>query len=95
MQVLRDRINKRRNAEYLIKKYSLDKTLVYSAIDSKKTSVLWIVDKSNKSIYESVKNNSFSFLQIRSILLRLKILSWYNYARENGFEPILYMGINH
>ena len=63
-------------------------------IKSKNSSVLWLVNDKVKYIYEGVEKKDFKASSFKSILLKLKILNWYSFCKEYGYEPTLYFAID-
>lgn len=63
-------------------------------IKCKNSSVLWLVDNKVKYIYEGVINGEFKVSKFQSLLLRLKILNWYSFCKEYGYEPTLYFAVD-
>ncbi|NKC60605.1 TIGR04141 family sporadically distributed protein [Vagococcus fluvialis] len=60
----------------------------------KNNSVLWLVDTSPKYIYTGVKNKTFHLNEFKSLMLKLKIVDWYSFTKDNGYTPKLYFAID-
>ena len=77
------------------KKYpNIQGNLVDEIINSKNSAVLWLVDEKPKYIYEKVKSKSLMLKDFRSLMLKLKIVDWYTFTKDNNYNPKLYFAID-
>jgi len=56
--------------------------------------VLWLVSDTPEYVHEGVKDKSFKVGELKSILLRLKIVDWYTYLQENNYDIKLYFALD-
>lgn len=77
------------------KKYpNIREGMVEKVIDCKNASVLWLIDEKPKYIFEGVKSHNFRLCQLNSIMLKLKIVDWYSFTKESGYNPKLYFAFD-
>lgn len=73
---------------------NLTAKMVEEIVKCKKSSVLWLVDDKVKYIYNGVISKTLKLKNLNSILLKLKIVDWYVFTKENNFEPRLYFALD-
>lgn len=77
------------------KKYpNIREGVVDKIIECKDTSVLWLINDSPKYIFENVIRGTFCLNDFKSLMLKLKIVDWYLFTKDNGFNPKLYFAID-
>lgn len=80
--------------ELKLKHPFIDKTAIKKIMECKKSSILWLVKNEPKYIYDGVVASNFKVSDIKSLLLKLKILNWYSFVRDSGYEPTLYFALD-
>ena len=68
--------------------------VIQEIINCKNISVVWLVKESPDYVYQGVTKKSFKLREFRSILLKLKIIDWYDYLIQNRINPKLYFAID-
>lgn len=53
-----------------------------------------MVDKERKYVYNGVNEKNLKLQEFKSIMLKLKIVAWYDFSREHGYEPKLYFALD-
>lgn len=77
------------------KKYpNIRKNTVANITACKNTSVLWLVDNKKKYIFDGIISQSFKLKDFKSIMLKLKIIDWYSFTKDHGYNPKLYFAID-
>lgn len=77
------------------KKYpDIDDNCISNIVGCKNSSVLWLVDDTTSYVYDGVKNKTFKLNEFKSLLLKLKIVDWYSFIKENGYNPKLYFALD-
>lgn len=77
------------------KKYpNIREKVLDQIIECKDTSVLWLVDDKKKYIFNKVNSKSFKLNEFKSLMLKLKIVDWYSFTKDNGYNPKLYFAID-
>ena len=77
------------------KKYpNIRDNVVEQIIECKDTSVLWLIDESKNYIFKKVNDRSFKLKEFKSLMLKLKIVDWYSFTKDNGYRPKLYFAID-
>ena len=64
-----------------------------SILNCKNSSILWVLKKSPVYAYNQVKEGSFKLGNIKSLLVKLKIVDWYTYCREHQYTPKIYITV--
>lgn len=72
----------------------IDKNTLKKILKCNNSSVVWLVKPKPKRVYEGVKQKIFKLTQFGSILLKLKIIDWYDFLIENRISPKLYFAID-
>ena len=83
------------SSKYDSEKYPhISEELVKKIVESKKISVLWLIEDSPKFAKEGVAKKRIDLNDFTSILLKLKIVDWYSFSRECGYDPKLYFALD-
>ncbi|WP_314064705.1 DUF6119 family protein [uncultured Abiotrophia sp.] len=62
-------------------------------LNCKTASILWVLKESPQYAFDGVKKGELKLGDIKSLLLKLKIIDWYSYCREHLFTPKIYLTI--
>lgn len=77
------------------KKYPyLSESLVTKLVACKNASVLWLIDDKPKYVLDKVLDKSFKLKDFNSLMLKLKIVDWYSFVKDNGYTPKLYFALD-
>lgn len=77
------------------KKYPyVDEELVDDIVNCRNSSVVWLIDESPQYIFEKVNNESLKLNDFKSLMLKLKIVDWYNFMKDNSYNPKLYFAVD-
>ncbi|MBC6308493.1 TIGR04141 family sporadically distributed protein [Listeria sp. FSL L7-1582] len=77
------------------KKYpNLTDKMLDEILVCKTSCVLWLVNEKVKYVYEGVRDEKFDLLQFGSLLLKLKIIDWYSFTKDNGYSPKIYFALD-
>ncbi|MBC6316385.1 TIGR04141 family sporadically distributed protein [Listeria grandensis] len=78
-----------------VKKYpNLTKKQLGEIMECKTSCVLWLIDQKVTYVYEGVRNKNLDLLKFNSILLKLKIIDWYSFTKDNGYTPKIYFALD-
>lgn len=72
----------------------ISKATMNKILNCRRNSVLWLVKEKPQYVFNRVNEKNFEVSRFYSILLKLKILNWYSFSKENGYEPTLYFAID-
>ena len=64
-----------------------------SILNCKNSSILWVLKNSPSYAYNQVKKGCFKLGNIKSLLVKLKIVDWYTYCREHQYTPKIYITV--
>lgn len=53
-----------------------------------------MVGKERKYVYNGVNEKNLKLQEFKSIMLKLKIVAWYDFSREHDYEPKLYFALD-
>lgn len=73
---------------------TLTEKMIKEILSCKNSTVLWLIDDEVKYIYKQVTNKTFKLQYFNSLLLKLKIVDWYLFVKDSGFNPKLYFAID-
>lgn len=73
---------------------NIRETTVEKIMNCKNNTVLWLVDKERKYVYNGVNEKNLKLREFKSIMLKLKIVAWYDFSREHDYEPKLYFALD-
>ncbi len=81
--------------KYQAKDYpNIREATVEKIMNCKNNTVLWLVDDKKKYVYNGVNKKDLKLQQFKSIMLKLKIVAWYDFSREHDYEPKLYFALD-
>lgn len=69
---------------------NLTAEIIDDIVTSRSMNVLWVADGSVNYVYNGVADGKFKLTNFKSFLLKLKIVDWFDYADNNGFNPRIY-----
>ncbi|EAC3063107.1 hypothetical protein BKE23_09275 [Listeria monocytogenes] len=86
--------NNRKNYKNAKKYPNIRENNVKNITACKNISVLWLVDKKKKYIFDGITFQCFKLKDFKSIMLKLKIIDWYSFTKDHGYNPKLYFAID-
>lgn len=70
----------------------LPEEIIDDILSTKITNVLWVVPESkNKTVNNQIHDKTFTINSIKSFMVKLKLIEWYNVCIQNGYTPQLVM----
>lgn len=70
----------------------LPEEIIDDILSTKITNVLWVVPESkNKTVNNQIHDKTFTINSIKSFMVKLKLIEWYNVCIQNGYIPQLVM----
>lgn len=70
----------------------LPEEILDDILSTKTTNVLWVVPESkNKTVNKQINKKEFNISSIKSFMVKLKLIEWYNVCIQNGYLPQLVM----
>lgn len=72
----------------------LPSEIVDEIMKCKKQRILWLVTDDPHYVYKDIKDKTFKIGNLKSVLLKLKIIDWYSYLRENDYDIKLYFALD-
>lgn len=72
----------------------IDNSTLKKILKCNNSSVVWLVKPEPKGIYKKVSTKTLKLTDFGSLLLKLKIIDWYDFLNENGINAKLYFAID-
>lgn len=89
---LTSELNKYNEAKKYPEQQILSPNIIEELQSVNKSNVLWVVPESkNKKINKIITEEKFNLKDIKSFMVKLKLIEWYNTCLQNGFSPKLIM----
>lgn len=73
-------------SDYRDSNHPLPNPIIKKIINCRNQQVLWLVSNKPDYVYKAILENDFHINNLKSFLLKLKIIDWYSYLVENSFN---------